>query len=95
MKLGEFFKANKLSSSRVAVYGIEVLAIAIFTLFIPHLFLEIGTGAVLTVMIVAIYYLTKSILILKHHAKRYRKIVCDIKEIIKKEPKKKGGKSDA
>lgn len=70
------------------MYGIEILALAVLTLFMPYIFLGIELGLEIIILIVIYYYLAKTIFILKHHANRYRKIMSDIKEIIKKEPKK-------
>ncbi|MCL2382938.1 MAG: hypothetical protein FWC79_01950 [Oscillospiraceae bacterium] len=86
--------AQSNGSGRLAMYGIELMGIATFTLFIPHILKELAGRAATNIMLLAIfvvvyYCITKSIFVYKYRVREYERAVSDITEIIKKEPKRK------
>ena len=79
------------SDGKLAVFGIEALSIAIFTLFLPYIIFELDEFHkkyyLMVNAYVAIYYITKSIFISLNIKKEYIKEFSDIKDIVKKEKK--------
>ena len=82
----------KKENTKLCIYGIEVLVLAILTLFLiyiytiyPNAFNLISAWMSLGF---AIYYVSKGIVIYKKMEKDYYKSLSDIKEIVKKESKK-------
>ena len=81
--------AYRKDNEKIAIHGIEILVIAIITLFLPYIIFELDTkhqkiyafmGAY-----IAVYYVIKCICIALKRKKNYSKEVSDIKEIVKKE----------
>ncbi|MDO5556175.1 MAG: hypothetical protein Q4G09_06100 [Clostridia bacterium] len=93
-----FEKAYKRGNGKFAIYGIELLFVAIATLFLPYVIFEIdATYKKYYLMInsyIGIYYLIKSIYISIKRKKEYIKQISDIKDIIKKEKFKKDDKNN-
>ena len=77
--------AYKKDSGKIAIHGIEILLVAIMTLFLPYIIFELDSKYRKIYYFVgeyiAVYYVIKCICI----ARKYSKYVSDIKEIIKKE----------
>lgn len=88
-----FEKAYKKDSGNIAMHGIEVLAIAIITLFLPYIFFKSTySDRIYVIMIgvyISLYYLVKSIFVYKYEKKKFLKNSSDIIEIVKKESKDK------
>ena len=83
-------------SGKIAIYGIEVLALAIHTLTIWHIVnkfnLTIGSYLVFSAYGFSIYYLFKSIIIYTKERKKYLNSLSDIHEIVSNTPEKKEAK---
>lgn len=78
--------AYKKDSTKWAASGLEILSLAVFTLFSPYIFLGSKTKAIYIAMIfVTLYYILKIIRIYCIEKRRYLLAVSDIPEIIKKE----------
>lgn len=79
--------------AKLAMYGIESLVVAIFTLFLPYIIFELN-GAnkkyyLLASIYIASYYILKSIVIsIKTKNKHLNSNISDVKEIVKKEKTK-------
>jgi len=87
-----FEKAFKKEDGKLAIHGIEMLVLAIITLFIPYLYylnME-HTKYVMVGLILAfnIYYLAKTALISTKIESKYLDSLSDVKNIIKKEKRK-------
>ena len=84
-----FENSYRKNIGRIAIYGIEMLACAILTLFFSYIFFELDKFQNKYYMIVsiyiAIYYIIKSICIAVRIRNKYINQASDIKEIIKKE----------
>ena len=85
--------AYKKNNGVLAIYGIEIMVLTIFTLFIPYIYYESdgNTRIYLSLVgiVMAIYYSIKSACIYILERKKYIKSQSDIKEIITKERKNK------
>ena len=83
--------AYKRDSGRITVHGIEILVVAIYSLFIPYIFYELSAPVkkyfMMAGVAVALYYIVKSIILYRLDKKKYIKSSNDIGEIIKKESK--------
>jgi len=84
---------------KLAMYGIESLIIAIFTLFSPYIIFELkGTNKkyyIVASICIAVYYILKSIIIsVKIKNKYMNNNISDVKEIVKKEKVKRKIKED-
>lgn len=81
--------AWKRGSGKLAMHGIEVLAIALFTLFLPYIIFELNSPYKKFYLIASayttVYYSIKSIYIAIKSRKKYMVTVDDIKDIVKKE----------
>lgn len=81
--------AWKRSSGRLSMYGIEMLAIALFTLFLPYIIFELNSPYKKFYLIASayttMYYSIKSIYIAIKSRRKYMITVDDIKDIVKKE----------
>lgn len=82
-------KSKEKVEGTLSIYGIETLILAIFTLFIPHFFVELDGNKANSILaaalfVVVYYYVMKSIILYVLQAKRYRKSLSDIKEITSK-----------
>ena len=78
----------KKDSGKLAISGVELLAISIFSLFAPYIFLKYNYTVIYgAIIIVLIYYIIKIIRIYQLEKKNYIKTIDDIQEIIKKESK--------
>lgn len=79
-------------NAKLAIFGIESLAGAIITLFLPYIIFELDEFHKKYYMIMSIYisayYIIKSICISLKAKKNYIKQASDIKELVKKEKKK-------
>lgn len=78
---------------KLAMYGIESLIVAIFTLFLPYIIFELNESNkkyyLMASIYIAIYYILKSIVIsIKTKNKHMNTNVSDVKEIVKKEKTK-------
>lgn len=81
--------AYRKDNGKIAIHGIEILVIAIITLFLPYIIFELDSKHQKIYAFVgeyiATYYVIKCIYISIKRKKKYSKEVSDIKEIIKKE----------
>ncbi len=78
--------AYKKDSSSWAISGLEILFLAIFTLFAPYIFFRLDKKYIyLIIMLVTIYYIAKIIKITLSERKKYLLKISDISDIIKKE----------
>jgi hypothetical protein len=81
--------AYKKDSGKIAIHGIEILLVAIMTLFLPYIIFELDSKYQKIYYFVgeyiAVYYVIKCICIAIIRKRKYSKDVSDIKEIIKKE----------
>lgn len=84
-----FEAAYKKDSGKIAIHGIEILLVAIMTLFLPYIIFELDSKYQKIYYFVgeyiATYYVIKCICIAIIRKRKYSKDVSDIKEIIKKE----------
>ena len=84
-----FEAAYKKDSGKIAIHGIEILLVAIMTLFLPYIIFELDSKYQKIYYFVgeyiAAYYVIKCICIAIIRKRKYSKDVSDIKEIIKKE----------
>lgn len=87
-----FEKAFKKENGNIAIHGIEILVLAIITLFIPFIYyMNMDfTGLIMVILIAGfnLYYLTKVVVISLKIQSEYRTSLSDVKKIIKKEKKK-------
>ncbi len=82
----------------LAIHGIESLAVAIFTLFLPYIIFELDEAQkkyyLIASIYIASYYILKSIYISTKIKSKYMDSISDVKEIVKKEkPKRKAKKN--
>lgn len=81
--------AYKKDSGKIAIHGVEILLVAIMTLFLPYIIFELDSKYQKIYYFVgeyiAVYYVIKCICIAIIRKRKYSKDVSDIKEIIKKE----------
>ena len=85
-----FEKAYKCDSGKLTISGIEVLILAIITLFAQYGFLKMQyTFLQLAGVYYGVYYIIKTIVLSAKIKRNYRKTVSDISEIVKKESKDK------
>ena len=88
-----FEKAYKCDSGKLTISGIEVLILAIITLFAQYGFLKMQyTFLQLAGVYYGVYYIIKTIVLSAKIKRNYRKTVSDISEIVKKESKDKKAK---
>ena len=85
-----FEKAYRKDDGKLAIYGIESLAIAIFMLFLPYIIFELNESNkkyyLMASAYIAGYYILKSIIIaIKTKNKYMNENISDVKEIVKKE----------
>ncbi len=77
---------------KIAAYGIEFLAIAIFTLFLPYIIFELDETYkkyyLLVNLYIGVYYLIKSIYIYIKSKKEFMNSISDVKEIVRKDKRK-------
>ena len=91
--------AYKRDNGKLAMYGIESLVVAIFTLFLPYIIFELNKTEkkyyLMASIYIASYYILKSIAIsIKTKNKYMNTNISDIKEILKKEKRKRRIKED-
>ena len=83
-------------SGKIAINGIEILVLSVYTLTIWHVLSKIKitfeTYIVLSSYIFAIYYIMKAILIYTNEKRKYLKSLSDIHEIVSNKPVKKEAK---
>lgn len=76
-------------NGKFAIFGIEALVTAVFTLFLPYIIFELNQEYrkyyLMISAYVAIYYIIKCIVIYLRGKKAYMRQASDIKEIVKKE----------
>ena len=81
--------AYKKDSGKLAINGIEILLVAIFTLFLPYIVFELDElhqrYFILGSSLIGIYYIVKSVIIQNKAKDLYEKQESDIKEITKRE----------
>lgn len=88
-----FETAYKKDNGKTAIFGIEFLAIAIFTLFLPYIIFELNATNkkyyLMASIYIATYYIVKSIFIsIKTKNEYMDSNISDVKEIVKKEKTK-------
>ena len=94
-----FEVAYRKDDGKLAIYGIESLIVAIFTLFLPYIIFELNKTDkkyyLMASIYIASYYILKSIVIaIKTKNKYMNSNISDIKEIVKKEKTKRRIKED-
>lgn len=81
--------AYRRDQGNIAIYGIESLVVAIFTLFLPYIIFELDETHkkyyLLASIYIAAYYILKSIYIATRTRVKYMNNISDVKEIVKKE----------
>ena len=86
--LAIFEIAYKKDNNSIAICGIEMLAISIFTLFSPYIFFKFSNEVIYSIMaIIAVYYIVKILRIYQLEKKKYLLELSDITYIVKKESK--------
>ena len=79
--------AYRKNNGKVAVYGIEILIVALFTMFLPYVIFELSNKHqkyyVLSTSLISIYYIIKCIIINNRAKNVYEKEESDIDEITK------------
>lgn len=87
-----FEKAYRGEKGYLAIHGLEILAVALFTLFIPYTYFYLDTNVVKVVMLAplyfAVYYIVKSAIIFIQAKNKQKNKISDVKEIVKKETRK-------
>lgn len=93
-----FEVAYRKDEGNIAIYGIESLAVAIFTLFLPYIIFELDEAHkkyyLLASIYIAAYYILKSIYIVNRTRAKHMNSISDVKEIVKKEKSKRRVKDD-
>lgn len=96
LSLGILEIAYHKDSGKLAIYGIEILVLAIHTLTIWHIpkrfNISLATYLVFSSYAFSIYYLLKSILIYTNEKRKYVNGLSDIHEIVSNTPTKKEAK---
>lgn len=81
--------AYRKDSGKLAIHGIEILLVAIMTLFLPYIIFELDSKYQKIYYFIgeyiAAYYVIKCICIAVIRKRKYNKDISDIKEIVKKE----------
>lgn len=89
MSITIFEVAYKKDSGKIAIFGIEVLIMAIANLFLPYLLYKLNIQyikiIIIAVGIFSIYYIIKLLIIYIHNKRKILKDNSDIKNIIKRE----------
>jgi multisubunit Na+/H+ antiporter MnhF subunit len=84
--------AYKKDNGAIAMYGVEALIIALTTLFLPYVIFEVSEAHkkyyLMVSSYIGIYYIIKCIYISVKIKKKYLEEASDIKEIVKKENKR-------
>ena len=87
-----FEVSYKKDSGKLAMFGIEALVTAIFTLFLPYIIFELDKTHKIYYLIIGgyigLYYIIKCIYLSLRMKKKYMTELSDIKDIIKKEKRK-------
>ena len=87
-----FEVAYKKDSGSLAIYGIESLIVAIFTLFLPFIIFELDETYkkmyLYANIYISIYYVIKSIFISIKTKSKYMNSISDVKEIVKNDKNK-------
>ncbi len=90
--------AYRRDQGNIAIYGIESLVVAIFTLFLPYIIFELDETHkkyyLLASIYIAAYYILKSIYIATRTRVKYMNSISDVKEIVKKEKSRRRVKED-
>lgn len=99
MAITIFEVAYRKDDGKLAIYGIESLVVAIFTLFLPYIIFELNKTDkkyyLMASIYIAAYYILKSIVIaVKTKSKYMNSNISDVKEIVKKEKTKRRIKED-
>ena len=81
--------AYKKDSIKIAVNGIEIIIVAIITLFLPYILFELERKYqnyfVLSGVLIIVYYIIKAIVLVNSAKAHYKKENSDIKDITKEE----------
>lgn len=84
--------AYRKGNGNLAIYGIEFLAVAIFSLFLAYIIFDLDENYkknyLLVNVFIACYYILKSIFISVRIKGEYMNSISDVKEIVKKEKRK-------
>lgn len=93
-----FEYSYKKEKGEIAIYGIESLAVAIFTLFLPYIIFELDESYkkyyLLVNVYIGIYYLLKCICIYIKSKNKFMNTISDVKEIVKKDKTKRISRED-
>ena len=72
---------------KIFVRGLEIVILALITLFIPYVYLKRGKVFIslysLSCLYISVYYAVKALIIYLNEVKRYRRGLSDVKEILK------------
>lgn len=86
-----FENAYKKDSNEIAIHGVEVLVLAVLTLFMPYIYFYRGISYKFLYSIspiyIAAYFSVKSFIIYNIEVKKYRDSLSDVKEILNDEEK--------
>lgn len=78
--------AYKKDNGNSGISGLEILALAIFTLFAPYIYIKFRTNFIYKALIfITVYYISKIMIIYYKEKKQYSLNISDISNIIKKE----------
>ena len=78
--------AYKKDNGNLGISGLEILALAIFTLFAPYIYIKFRTNFIYKALIfITVYYISKIMIIYCKEKKQYSLNISDISNIIKKE----------
>ena len=93
-----FEKAFKKENGQLAIHGIELLALAIVTLFVPYLYYMNTefTDVIMIVLIIGfdLYYVSKATVLCAKIQMNYKASLSDVKRIVKKEKRQAEGEED-
>ncbi len=84
-----FEKSYRNGKGNIAIYGLELLAVALFTLFTPYTYFYLEAAITKIFMMVPLlftfYYVIKSVIICVSIHAKHKRTLSDVKEIVKKE----------
>lgn len=84
-----FENAYRKENGSLAMYGIETLAVAVFTLFLPYIIYELDEVHkkyyLMASIYIGAYYILKAIFVSARTKAKYLNSISDVKELVKKE----------
>lgn len=86
-----FESAYRKDSGEIAIHGVEILVVAILTLFMPYIYFYRGVSFKFLYSIspiyIAVYFFVKSFIIYNIEVRKYRYSLSDVKEILNTQKK--------